>query len=69
MSKVIGVKIDSKSDKYTDKIYYYETDDNSIKKGDTMRLKMPSGGTPEVYVSIANSKKKIENIKPIQKKS
>lgn len=69
MSKIIGVKIDSKSDKYTDKIYYYETDDDNIKRGDTFRAEMPTGGTPNVYVSIANSNKKIDNVKSIKKES
>ena len=69
MSKIIGVKIDTKSDKYKDKVYYYETDNDNLKRGDVFRAEMPSGGTPNVYVSIANSKKKINNVQPLKKES
>ena len=65
MSKIIGVKIDAKSNKYKDKVYYYETDNNDIKRGDVFRAEMPSGGTPNVYVSIENSKKNINNAQQI----
>jgi len=69
MSKVIGVKIDTMSGKYKDKIYYYETDNDNLKRGDVFRAEMPTGGTPNVYVSIADSKKKINDIKTIKKES
>lgn len=69
MSKIVGVKIDTKSDKYKDKVYYYETNDDSLKRGDVFRAEMPTGGTPNVYVSIADSKKKVNNIKPLKKES
>ena len=69
MSKIVGIKIDAKSNKYNDKIYYYETDNEDLKRGDVFRAEMPSGGTPKVYVSIADIKKKINNIKPLKKES
>jgi hypothetical protein len=68
VSKIIGVKIDSKSDKYKDKIYYYKTDNDNIKRGDVFRAEMKTGGTPNVYVAIGDSNKKVSNLKEIKEK-
>lgn len=61
--KTVGVKIDTKSTKTKDKIYYYKTD-KKFQKGERIRIKVPSGGTPISTVVVTNSKKK----RPIMKK-
>lgn len=66
MGKIIGVKIDSKTLKNSKKTYYYETDDD-YKRGDRLRIKVPSGGTPKAIVVIGDSKKKISKIKKLRK--
>ena len=58
MSKMVGVKIDTRSPKTKDKIYYYRTDEN-VKKGDRFDISVPSGGQPTATVIIQNSRKKI----------
>lgn len=66
MKKVVGVKIDTKSEKTKDKIYYYSTD-KDFKRGDRVRATMPSGGTPITTVVIQNSKKKsAEDLKKLE---
>jgi len=57
MSKVVGVKIGTKSPHTKDKIYYYKTD-KSLKKGDVIDIKVETGGTPTATVVIQNSRKK-----------
>ena len=57
MSKIVGVKIDTKSPHTKDKIYYYKTD-KKFKRGEQVDIKVPSGGTPMATVVISNSKKK-----------
>lgn len=62
MSKVIGVKIGTKSPKTQEKVYYYKTNDD-YKRGDKLTIKVPSGGTPDAVVVIGDSKKKFNEIK------
>lgn len=57
MSKVVGVKIGTKSPHTKDKIYYYKTD-MPLKKGDVIDVKVETGGTPTATVVIQDSKKK-----------
>lgn len=57
MSKVIGVKIDTKSPYTKEKIYYYKTE-KDFKRGDKIDIKVGSGGTPTATVVIGDSKKK-----------
>lgn len=66
MKKIVGVKIDTKSEKTKDKIYYYETDQD-FKRGDRVRATMPNGGTPITTIVIQNSKKKsAEDLKKLE---
>lgn len=53
---VVGIKINTKSGKKVDKTYYYKTD-KEFKKGDELRVKVPSGGSPRSRVVVANSQK------------
>lgn len=62
--KIVGVKIDTKSVKYKDKIYYYKTN-KKLKKGEVINVKMPTGGTATCTVSIVNSNKKKTNLKSL----
>lgn len=57
MTKIVGVKIDTKSPHTKDKIYYYKTD-KKFKRGEHIDIKVPSGGTPVATVVVGNSKKK-----------
>lgn len=57
MTKIVGVKIDTKSPHTKDKVYYYRTE-KGFKRGDKVDIKVPSGGTPTATVSIGNSQKK-----------
>lgn len=65
MSKIVGVKIGTKSPHTQDKIYYYKTD-NDYKRGDKITVKVPSGGTPEAVIVDADSKRKIRNAKNLE---
>ncbi len=56
-NKIVGVKINTKSEKTKDKIYYYSTD-KDLKRGDRVRATMPTGGTPITKDVTQNSKKK-----------
>ena len=56
MSKIVGIKIDTKSPHTKEKIYYYKTD-KSLKRGEVINVKVNSGGTPKATVVIENSKK------------
>ena len=68
MSKVIGVKIDTKSPHTKDKIYYYKTE-KDFKRGDVIDIKVESGGTPTATVIIGDSKKKFSrNLKDLEVK-
>ncbi len=67
MSKVVGVKIGTKSLKTQEKVYYYKTD-NEYKRGDKITISVPSGGTPNAVVVIGDSKKKFNNIKKLEVK-
>lgn len=57
MTKIIGVKIDTKSPHTKEKVYYYKTN-KEFKRGDKIDIKVESGGTPTATVVIGNSKKK-----------
>ena len=57
MTKIVGVKIDTKSPNTKDKIYYYKTD-KDFKRGDKIDIKVESGGTPTATIVIGNSNKK-----------
>ncbi len=60
MGKIIGIKIDTKSPKTKDKIYYYSTE-KDFKRGDKINVKTESGGTPNAVVVVGNSQKKISH--------
>jgi len=62
-TKVVGVKIDTKSTKTKDKVYYYKTNQD-LKKGERIRVRVPSGGCPVSTVAVSNSKKD-GNFKPL----
>lgn len=65
MTKIVGIKIDTKSPHTKDKIYYYKTE-KVFKRGDQVDVKVDSGGTPTATVVIANSKKKFSrNLKDL----
>lgn len=57
MTKIVGVKIDTKSPHTKDKIYYYRTE-KDFKCGDVIDIKVNTGGTPSATVVIGDSKKK-----------
>lgn len=59
-SKIVGIKIDTKSPKTKDKIYYYKTE-KDFKRGDKINVKVESGGAPDAVVVIGNSRKKISH--------
>lgn len=65
MSKIVGVKIGTKSLKTQEKVYYYETN-NDYKRGDKLTIKVPTGGTPNAVVVIEDSKKKFSKIKQLE---
>lgn len=56
-TKVVGVRIDTKSTSTKEKVYYYKTNAD-LKKGDRIRVRVPSGGSPKSTVAVANSTKK-----------
>lgn len=56
-TKVVGVRIDTKSTSTKEKVYYYTTD-KDFKRGDRIRVKVPSGGSPKSTIAVANSNKK-----------
>ena len=66
MSKIVGIKIDTKSPNTKEKIYYYRTD-KDLKRGEVVNIKVDSGGTPKAIVAIENSnknfKRKLYNLK------
>ncbi len=59
--KVVGIKIDTQSKEFQDKIYYYKTDKN-LKEGDKINAIMPTNGHPDCVVvevdNISNAKYK-----------
>jgi hypothetical protein len=55
-TRVVGVKIDTKSTHTKDKIYYYKTNQD-LKRGERIRVRVPSGGCPVSTVAVSNSKK------------
>lgn len=59
-SKIVGIKIDTKSPRTKDKIYYYKTE-KDFKRGDKINVKVESGGAPNAIVVIGNSQKKISH--------
>lgn len=65
MSKIVGIKIDTKSPNSKEKIYYYKTD-KDLKRGEVINIKVDSGGTPKATVVVENSNKnfnrKIDNL-------
>lgn len=70
MSKIVGIKIDTKSPNSKEKIYYYKTD-KDLKRGEVINIKVDSGGTPKATVVIEKSnksfKRKLDNLE-IKKK-
>lgn len=56
-TRIVGIRIDTKSTSTKEKVYYYETN-KDFKRGDRLRVKVPSGGTPKSTIAIENSKKK-----------
>ena len=56
-TKVVGIRIDTKSTSTKEKVYYYKTN-KDLKRGDRLRVKVPSGGSPKSTVAVANSNKK-----------
>ena len=62
-TRVVGVRIDTKSTSTKEKVYYYVTD-KEFKRGDRIRVRVPSGGSPKSTIAVANSNKK-GNFKPL----
>ena len=62
-TRVVGIRIDTKSTSTKEKVYYYTTN-KEFKRGDRLRVRVPSGGSPKSTVAIANSNKK-GNFKPL----
>jgi hypothetical protein len=56
-TKVVGIRIDTKSTSTKEKVYYYKTN-KDFKRGDRLRVRVPSGGSPKSTVAVANSNKK-----------
>lgn len=56
-TRVVGIRIDTKSTNTKEKVYYYTTN-KEFKRGDRLRVRVPSGGSPKSTVAIANSNKK-----------
>ena len=56
-TKIVGIRIDTKSTNTKEKVYYYKTN-KDFKRGDRLRVRVPSGGTPKSTVAVANSNKK-----------
>lgn len=54
---IVGVRIDTKAKNSKKKIYYYRTD-GDYKRGEVIRMRVPSGGTPKTTIVIENSNKK-----------
>lgn len=64
--KVVGIKIDTQSKEYQDKIYYYKTTKN-LKEGDKINAIMPTKGHPDCVIvevdNISNAKyKKLKDL-------
>lgn len=59
MSKIVGIKIDTKSPHTKEKVYYYKTD-KSLKRGEVINVKVNTGGTPKATVVIENSNKRFK---------
>ena len=57
MSKIVGVTIDTKSPHTKEKVYYYKTN-RDLKKGEQLRIGVPSGGKPNATVVSTNARKK-----------
>lgn len=53
---VVGIRIDTKSTSTKEKVYYYRTNAD-LKRGDRLRVRVPSGGTPKSTVAVQNSSK------------
>lgn len=62
-TRVVGVRIDTKSTSTKEKVYYYTTN-KEFKRGDRIRVRVPSGGSPKSTIAVANSNKK-GNFKPL----
>lgn len=56
-TKIVGIRIDTKSTNTKEKVYYYKTNAD-LKRGDRIRVRVPSGGSPKSTVAIQNSNKK-----------
>lgn len=55
-TKIVGIRIDTKSTNTKEKVYYYKTNAD-LKRGDRIRVRVPSGGSPKSTVAIQNSNK------------
>ena len=56
-TRIVGIRIDTKSTSTKEKVYYYRTNAD-LKRGDRLRVKVPSGGSPKSTVAVENSSKK-----------
>ena len=54
MNKTVGLTIDTKSTKSRNKVYYYKTD-KTLKPGQSLKIKVKSGGTPYATIIEPNS--------------
>lgn len=61
---IVGVKINTRNGNPSKKTYYYKTT-KDLNPGDSIRVKVPSGGNPESLVVVKNSKKKFT--KPVKR--
>ena len=65
MNKVVGLKIDTKSLHTKDKVYYYTTN-KDLKRGDSFRIKVPSGGSPVATVTEVDKNSNKQNLKSLK---
>ena len=65
--KVVGIKIDTQSKEFQDKVYYYKTDKN-LKEGDEINAIMPTNGHPDCVVVEVDklSKAKYKSLKNLE---
>ena len=63
MNKIVGLTIDTKSTKSKNKVYYYKTD-KTFKPGQSLKIKVKSGGTPHATVIESNSS--VNNLKELE---
>lgn len=58
---IVGIRIATKSANTKEKVYYYRTNQD-LKKGEHIRIRVPSGGTPLSTIAVENSNKN-KNVK------